>query len=180
MTATSAARVTEVSMWAAQSGYHLRFQLLLRIAPVMNRYFRPYRILRCAVLLLLSLPFLAFGQKTYDGTDSEWISLGRTDRFRVYLDQRSAQRDGDLTRVYQLTDFVTAQWVDERTVVGSIRALVEYDCTQPRLRTIALEAYSEQMGEGQLVTREQNPEAAWENIPSEGTGENVRKMVCKK
>ncbi|GHU21035.1 hypothetical protein FACS189475_10230 [Betaproteobacteria bacterium] len=125
----------------------------------------------------MSLPFLAFGQQNPEG---EWIGIGRTDKFRVYLDQQLVQREGDLTRVYQLTDFVTAQWVDERTVVGSIRALVEYDCAQPRLRTVALEAYSEQMGEGRLVTREQNPEAAWESLEPEGTGENVRKMVCKK
>jgi hypothetical protein len=148
--------------------------------PVMNRHFRPCQALRFAVLLLLSLPFLAFGQKLYDGSDGEWLSLGRTDKFRVYLDQRSLQRNGDLARVYQLTDFVTAQWVDERTVVGSIRVLVEYDCAQPRLRTVALEAYSEQMGEGRLVNSEQKPDAEWENFASEGTGENVRRMVCGK
>jgi hypothetical protein len=146
----------------------------------MNRHFRPCRALRFAALLLLSLPFLTFGQKLYAGTDGEWISLGRTDKFRIYLDQRSLQRNGDLARVYHLTDFVTAQWVDERTVVGSIRVLVEYDCAQPRLRTIALEAYSEQMGEGRLVRSEQKPDAEWEGIAPDGTGENVRKMVCKK
>jgi hypothetical protein len=146
----------------------------------MNPYFRPCQALRFVVPLLLSLPFLAFGQKPYDRTDGEWISIGRTDKLRVYLDQRSVQRNGDLAQVYQLTDFVTAQWVDERTVVGSIRALVEYDCAQPRLRTVALEAYSEQMGEGRLMAKEQNPEAAWEDLAPEGTGENVRKMVCKK
>jgi hypothetical protein len=143
----------------------------------MNLYSRPCRALRFAVLLLLSLPLLAFGQN--DGSDGEWVSLGRNDKFRVYLDQRSVQRNGDFAQVYQLTDFVTAQWVDERTVVGSIRVLVEYDCSQPRLRTIALEAYSEQMGEGRLVTKEQKPDPGWEGLAPEGTGENVRQMICK-
>jgi hypothetical protein len=82
-------------------------------------------------------------------------------------------------RVYHLTDFATAQWADERTGVGSIRSLVEYDCSQPRARTLALEAYSEQMGEGRLVASEQKPDAPWEGMVPGGIGENIRKLVCQ-
>ena len=144
----------------------------------MDRRFRPRRALLLAVLLL---PLAALAQKT-DGANPEWIGLGRNENFRAYLDQRSVQRNGDLVRVYQLTDFATAQWADERTVVGSIRALVEYDCARARARTrtLALEAYSEQMGEGRLVANEQKPDAEWEAIAPGGTGENVRRLVCGK
>ena len=142
----------------------------------MDRPFRPRRALLLAVLLV---PLAAFAQKL-DGANSEWVGLGRNENFRAYLDQRSVQRNGDLVRVYQLTDFATAQWADERTVVGSIRALVEYDCARARTRTLALEAYSEQMGEGRLVANEQKPDAEWEAIAPGGTGENVRRLVCGK
>jgi hypothetical protein len=106
--------------------------------------------------------------------------LGRNENFRAYLDQRSVQKNGDLVRVYQLTDFVTAQWIDGQTVIGSIRALVEYDCARPRSRTLALEAYSEQMGEGRLVANEQNPDAEWEEAASGGSTEHVWRQVCGK
>jgi hypothetical protein len=145
----------------------------------MNRYFCPRQARRCAALLWF-LPLLASGQQLNEAAAGEWLALGRNEIFRAYLDQRSVQRNGDFARAYQLTDFATAQWVDERTVVGSIRALVEYDCTQPRARTLALEAYSEQMGEGRLLTREQKPDAEWEDIAPGGTGENVRRLVCGK
>ena len=142
----------------------------------MDRPFHPRRALLLAVLLV---PLAAFAQKL-DGANGEWVGLGRNENFRAYLDQRSVQRNGDLVRVYQLTDFATAQWADERTVVGSIRALVEYDCARARTRTLALEAYSEQMGEGRLVANEQKPDAKWEAIAPGGTGENVRRLVCGK
>ena len=142
----------------------------------MDRPFHPRRALLLAVLLV---PLAAFAQKLV-GANGEWVGLGRNENFRAYLDQRSVQRNGDLVRVYQLTDFATAQWADERTVVGSIRALVEYDCARARTRTLALEAYSEQMGEGRLVANEQKPDAEWEAIAPGGTGENVRRLVCGK
>lgn len=144
----------------------------------MNQSSRLHPALRVS-LLLLSLQ--AFSNEGFAaGIGGEWIGLGRTENFRAYLDQSSAQRNGDLVRVHQLTDFATAQWADERTVVGSIRSLIEYDCGQPRARTLALEAYSEQMGEGRLVASEQKPDAPWEGVAPGGIGENTRKLVCRK
>jgi len=141
---------------------------------------RPCRFFRPLCLALLLFPLFTFSQSGYGAASgSEWISLGRTENFRAYLDQRSVQRDGDLVRVFQLTDFATAQWVDERTVVGSIRSLVEYDCSQPRARTLSLEAYSEQMGEGRLVASEQKPDADWNGVAPGGIGENTRKLICR-
>lgn len=144
----------------------------------MNRSSRLRPALRVVLFLL---PLLAFSRAGYGaGVDGEWIGLGRTENFRLYLDQSSVQRNGDLVRAFQLTDFTTAQWVDERTVVGSIRSLVEYDCNQPRVRTVALQAYSEQMGEGRLVASEQKADAGWEEMAPGGVGENTRKLVCRK
>ena len=111
---------------------------------------------------------------------AEWISLGRTDNFRVYLEQNQLRRNGDVVQTWQLMDFTSAQWVDERTVVGSIRSLVEYDCSQPRARTLSLEAYSEQMSGGRRVASEQLPNADWEWIKPGSTNEKVRQLVCGK
>jgi hypothetical protein len=146
----------------------------------MNRYFRWRRMWRGLALLLCFSPLSAAGQQLNGVTASEWLALGRNENFHAYLDQRSVQRNGDLARVYQLTDFTSAQWVDERTVIGSIKALVEYDCARSRSRTLVFEAYSEQMGEGRLVASEQKPDAEWENIAPGGTVENVWRMVCGK
>ena len=137
-------------------------------------------LLPLAILLFALPPSSALAQKGEDKALAEWIGLGRNETFRAYLDQRSVQRKGELARVYQLTDFATAQWVDERTVMGSMRALVEYDCSLPRSRPLVLEAYSEQMGEGSLVAKEEKPDSEWEEIVPGSPGENVRRLVCRK
>ena len=114
------------------------------------------------------------------GAQAEWLALGRNENFRAYMNQKSLKKNGDFVQVPQLMDFVTAQWADERTVVGSIKTLVEYDCSQPRSRTLILEAYSEQMGDGRLVATERMPNPEWEGTKPESTSENIRKMVCEK
>ncbi len=124
--------------------------------------------------LLLTAFFLA------GNAHAEWLFIGRNENFRAYLDQTSLQRNGERTQVLQLMDFVTAQWADERTVIGSIKSTVEYDCAQPRMRTVALEAYSEQMSGGRRVASEQLPNADWEGIKPGSTNEKVRQLVCGK
>lgn len=106
--------------------------------------------------------------------------MGRNENVRAYLDQSSLRKNGEYVQVVQLTDFVTAQWVDATTVIGSIKATTEYDCAQPRFRTLALEAYSEQMGDGKLVAAERVPDPPWEAIQAGSTNEKIRQLTCKK
>ena len=128
----------------------------------------------CAPLLFLIAATLA------GNAQAEWLALGRNENFRAYLDQTSPQRNGDLVQVLQLMDFVTAQWADERTVIGSIKTVVEYDCVQLRSRTIALEAYSEQMGEGRKVATEQLSNPDWGGVKPGSMSEKIRQLVCAK
>ena len=109
---------------------------------------------------------------------AEWIQFGRTDEFRIYVDQRLIKKNGDFAQVWQLMDFTVAQWADARTAVGSIKNLIEYDCTQPRLRPLAGEAFTEQMGEGRMVGNEQVSDPQWENIEPNSAPEKMRKFAC--
>lgn len=130
---------------------------------------RSLRHALCAALLLASA-----------GVPAQWTPLGRNDAFRVYLDPKLIERDGDFARVWQLMDFVTAQWADAQTVVGSIKTLNEYDCGAPRWRTLASEAYSEQLAEGRMVARERLPDPPWEGVEAGGTADKVRQIACAK
>lgn len=160
-------------MEAVNPRYHIALCTLIAQKNVMIRPDYPLRTLRACVLVLSACLLAGSAQ-------AEWLALGRSENFRAYMDQKSLQRNGDFVQVFQLMDFVTAQWADERTVVGSIKTLVEYDCGQPRSRTIALEAYSEQMGDGRMVATERLPNAEWESIGPGSTSEKIRQMVCAK
>ena len=111
---------------------------------------------------------------------AEWIPVGRNENFRIYLDQKLIQRNGDLAQTWQMMDFTVAQWADAQTVVWSIKSLVEYDCGQPRFRTLGGEAYSEQMGVGQRVASEQIAKPEWESVEPNGTANQIRQMACGK
>lgn len=116
----------------------------------------------------------------FGNAQAEWLMLGRASDFRIYLDQKLMQRNGDFAQVWQLVDFTIAQWADARTAVWSIKNLVEYDCIQPRLRTLAGEAYSEQMGAGRLLANEQAPNPQWEAIEANSTPDKIRQLACGK
>lgn len=133
----------------------------------------PQKIVRRAFCVLAS--FLLAGS-----VQAEWSQLGRTETFRLYLDQKLIQKSGDFVQVWQLMDFTVAQWADARTAVGSIKNLIEYDCAQPRLRTLAAEAYTEQMGAGRLVANERLSDPLWENVAPGSTAEQIRKIACGK
>ena len=109
---------------------------------------------------------------------AEWVALGRTDSLRVYLDPKPVQKSADSVQIWQLMDFVTAQWVDAQTVVGSIKNLVEYDCQQRRFRTLTAEAYSEQMGDGRKVANERPANPPWEAIEPGSSAEKMRGIAC--
>ncbi len=111
---------------------------------------------------------------------AEWFLAGRNENFRVYVDQQSIQRNGASAQMLQLMDFVAAQWVDARTVIGSIKTVVEYDCRQPRSRALAVVAYSEQMAEGRVVSTENFSDPPWEGIQPGSTPDKIRQTVCGK
>ena len=132
-----------------------------------------FKMPRCIPLLLAAL-FLSTGAR------AEWIQFGRTDDFRIYVDQRLISKSGDFAQMWQLMDFTVAQWADAQTAVGSIKTLVEYDCTQPRFRTLAGEAYTEQMAAGRLVSSERVAEPQWDGIEAGSNPEKMQKIACGK
>jgi hypothetical protein len=108
------------------------------------------------------------------------MPLGRNESFRIFLDQKLIEKSDGFVQAWQLMDFTVGQWMDARTVVGSIKSLVEYNCRQPRSRTLVSEAYSEQMGAGRKVANEQLPDPQWEDIAPGSTAEKIRKIACDK
>ena len=132
-----------------------------------GRALRALRIL--SALLILSVSTSARG---------EWVQFGRTDEFRIYIDQRLIVKNGNFAQMWQLMDFTVAQWADARTAVGSIKNLIEYDCSQARLRPLAGEAFSEQMGAGALVGSERVTDPQWEDVVPGSTPEKLRQLAC--
>lgn len=137
---------------------------------------RPYCLRTTGRRILCALAALLLA----GNAQAAWVQLGRSDIFRIYLDERLIQRNGDFAQIWELMDFTVAQWADAQTAVWSIKNLLEYDCTQPRFRTLAAEAYTEQMGEGRLVASERLPDPKWESTDPGSAADKVRQVACGK
>jgi hypothetical protein len=125
-------------------------------------------------LLILIIALLA------GSAQAEWVPLGRSEGFRAYLDRKSISKNGDFAQIWQLMDFTTSQWADAQTVVWSIKNLIEYDCSQPRSRTLVGEAHSEQMGTGPIVAKDLLPDPQWEDIEPGSAAQKARQIACGK
>lgn len=135
--------------------------------------YRPRRVRR--TLLALAAALLLAGS-----AQAEWFQFGRNEAMRLYLDQKMIWKKGDFVQIVQLMDFTTSQWVDAQTVVGSVKILVEYDCRTARSRALASEAFSEQMGDGRLVSKEQLADPPWDVVEAGTTPDQIRKIACGK
>ena len=127
------------------------------------------------LVLLVSGAFLHVG-----AAQAGWNTIGRTDIFRVYLDPKLIQKNGDFVQVWQLTDYTVAQWADARTAVGSIKHLIEFECSKHRFRLLSGAAFSEQMEAGSLVATEKVSNPEWLTVEPGSTAEKVEQVACGK
>ena len=129
---------------------------------------------------LIRLFALAIGLSQGSIAQAAWTLIGRTDIFRIYVEDKQITRSGDFALILQLTDYTVAQWVDPRTAIGSIRHQIEFDCRQRLVRILSAAAFSEQMEAGSLIASEKLTNPEWTQIDPESTAEKVEKFACRK
>lgn len=132
---------------------------------------------RCSTRTLLPILFTMLLMLSGQSAQAQWDMLGRNEHLRLYIDRTPVQRQGDIATVWQMLDYTSAQWIDNR-VIMSVRHLVEYDCRERRARTIGMAAYSEQLGQGREILSERQPDAEWVEVPAAGSGPVLLNAAC--
>ena len=102
-----------------------------------------------------------------------WVQVAQNDSGDFYIDPETIRKDGNLVRVWQLTDF------KQRNKEGELsrRTRTEYDCKQERRRLLSLSTHSEPMAGGTTVANF-TPDANWNEIPPGSVSEVFLKIVC--
>lgn len=109
---------------------------------------------------------------------AEWAMIGRNEDMRLYVDRSSIARNGDIATMVQMVDYTSAQWIGSK-VIMSVRNVAEYDCARRKTRALSGIAYSEQLGRGIEVTREEAPaDVPWADVPTGGAGERLWQAAC--
>ena len=108
---------------------------------------------------------------------AEWLGFGKDDRLGavVYVDPDTIRRKGDLAKMWSLSDYKTG------SSDGSLstKAQIEYDCTEERMRVLAMMGFSGNMGSGTLVSFN-STEGVWIPLAPDSAGYAIWKFACGK
>jgi len=125
------------------------------------------------LLLVLTLLFLSSGP-----VYAEWVEIGDTDEFSVYVDPDTIRRKGDLVKMWNLIDYKTAQ-ASRGSSFLSLKGQQEYDCAEERVRAIASTTFLGNMGSGKVDGTDSN-ESNWSPVSPDSTAKGLWKFACKK
>lgn len=107
-----------------------------------------------------------------------WVELGSNDYSTYYADATSIRRDGDTVKMWSLLDFRKARTFENLPYM-SLKAQGEYDCKREQLRVFSGTRQSENMGEGDAVSRISEP-SEWSAVAPGGIGQAFWKFACEK
>ena len=111
------------------------------------------RLLLCFLLTLAAAPAWA-----------EWVKVSDTDVAIVYIDPSTIRKDGNLRRVWGITDLKRRDMNGEM----SRRVLYEYDCKEERFRILSMTGHAGPMANGKVVSEVNNASGKW-NDDASGT-----------
>ena len=112
---------------------------------------------------------------------AEWVKIYSFDDlggFIAYVDPDTFRRKGNLAKMWQLVDLKMTKTLEGRSFL-SIKRMDEYNCTEEQSRTLAFYQYAGQMGNGEVVYSNTDPDK-WVPVMPGSFGEASWKAVCRK
>ena len=105
----------------------------------------------------------------------EWVRVSWNDNFDRYIDPSTIRKDGNLVRVWEITD------LKQRHKDGELsrRTRNEYDCKQERYRILTISSHTGPMASGTTLATE-GESFTWDYIPPNSIVETVLKKLCAK
>ena len=122
------------------------------------------RLVLCLLLTLAAAPVWA-----------DWVKVSETDSHTAYIDPDTIRKDGNLRRVWQVSDLKQR---NDRGVM-SRRVLMEYDCKEARKRILQFSSHSDPMAGGRVLISDSEPDP-WDYIPPETPVQTIMRIVCAK
>jgi hypothetical protein len=111
------------------------------------------------------------------GTAAEWVRVSDNDEYIAYADPATISREGDLARMSDLIDLKAPQMSPDGNPHASSLAHSQFDCVNPRMRTIAFSLYPGPMGDGDAVeTRGES--YRWYSVAPGTLLETLRQFAC--
>jgi hypothetical protein len=110
---------------------------------------------------------------------AEWIDIGSNKTNTTYVALSSLDRTGSKAIMWNLVDLRTAARATNGAAYLSLKSQQENDCDEERVRTLHMTAYSENMGEGDIVYDNADV-SEWVSFPRNSFNKIQWKMACGK
>jgi len=111
---------------------------------------------------------------------ADWVEMfSDADGNITYTDPATIRRAGDTTEIWDMTDFKKVQLFRVGEKYRSIMKQHEYDCTEARWRLLAIFAYANSMGKGEVVASDSNPDS-WAPLVPGSREATIWKVACAK
>jgi len=109
---------------------------------------------------------------------AEWVEAG-SDEIGVtyYANPASIHKEGNKVKMWNVVDYKTARVSSDGKPYMSMKARVQYDCKEERLRTMHYSGHSEHMGRGKSVYSDDNP-TKWIPVPRATVQEDLWAIAC--
>lgn len=130
---------------------------------------------KISLLIALSATLLCSGNAL-----AEWLEVGKTDLFTLYVDPATIQKQGDKSQVFSMLDFKKpGQNQKTKENANSIIGLNEFDCSSVKYRPIEFKVFAENMGNGKVVEEQSTPNSTFEAIENGTWPAGVFNVACR-
>jgi len=128
------------------------------------------------LLRFLIAPLLA---ASFSGAYADWAEIERfEDNTRVYVDKKTAQRDGDIAQVLHLVRWGEPQVDPGQPPYRSTIVRTAYDCARKHEKYLASTSFAGSMGDGAEVVADEDAAESWYSISNDSMEEKLWKTAC--
>ncbi|MBT8622534.1 surface-adhesin E family protein [Polynucleobacter paneuropaeus] len=111
---------------------------------------------------------------------ADWSKTGFSDETTMFIDAKTIKKSGNLVRVTELMNLpLGAKSPDGKVSYKSSKTVEEFDCKKQTTRTIKFSWYSDEMGKGKQVYKDDHS-YPFEKIEPKSLIASVQRAVCPK
>ncbi|MDD2932569.1 MAG: hypothetical protein PHO76_01650 [Methylotenera sp.] len=125
---------------------------------------------------LLSTLILMFISNSAVAGWTEFSGSSNDGSIKIYYSQVTARNQNHVIRVWRVKDYMKPQVVNDVAYLSE-KSLLEVNCKTKIFRTMAYSHYKQNMGSGESMLKNSNPNE-WVNISPDISSEVMRKFYC--
>ncbi len=108
---------------------------------------------------------------------AQWLKVDSAEPATFYVDPSSAQRQGNLVKLWELVDYHEPQTFAGQ-LFRSTRVLREFDCHGREMRTLGFTIFTEPMARGIVVHSHRVQDPSWEFVEPYSVGQSSFLVAC--